>query len=203
MKTITVILVSAASLALAGCAANTPANQPMDNSSASASMTASEVEQEMIKICTDGPRRKARYGRAASKVMMQDGWRKVEAADGEAAAKSFLTALFIGPERPDAYWALGVAAHVADYRDGTIDTCFERAQRMLPEVAGVFSDHGRVLEERDRFDAAIAKFKQALALDPDFVEAHVGLSRAYAKTGETAKARAHDERVRTLRKAKE
>ena len=65
--------------------------------------------------------------------------------------------------------------------------------------AALYSDYGRVLEERNLDERAVESFKKAIAIDEDFVEAHIGLARAYTKLGDAPKAAVHIERVRALK----
>ena len=152
------------------------------------------------KNCDTGPIRKPKYGRAASQQMISFGWHQVAKGEGEQAANSFLAALFIGPERPDAYWGLGVASHIAKFPLKTIKSCFDRAQSSLPNEAALFSDFGRILEERNILQEAIAAFEKALAIDRDHLQAHIGLVRSYQKIGNTGKSRVHIQRIRELKK---
>lgn len=111
-----------------------------------------------------------------------------DGAPGEAVG-SFLSASASGPERGDAYWGLGVAGHAIGYPDRVIGRCVQRAQASLPELPqGLFSDLGRVWQERGQHARAIGRIEQALSRDPDVVEAHGGLARAHLAMGKQATA---------------
>jgi len=142
-------------------------------------------------LCVNGPPRQANWGGAEAEQLVRLGWGKFGANDAASALKLFDAALNTGPERPDAYWGLAIAGHVAGRDIAAVDACFARAQALLPEVAGVFADHGRALESRGDFDAAIEKFRHALALDPEFREAHVGMARAMLAKGDDTGAQPH------------
>ena len=130
---------------------------------------------------------------------MQAGWRDVGTGKGQEAANNFLLALFVGPERPDAYWGLGVASHIVNFPLQTITACFDRAIASLHNVAPLFSDYGRVLEQRDVLPDAIAFFNKALAIDNNHLEAHIGLARSYQKMGDAENANVHWKRVKELK----
>jgi len=152
-----------------------------------------ELALAVNRTCVEGQQRQANHGRKASQTTMLQGWKAVEEGKDADALLFFLNATLVGPERPDAYWGLGVAAGMTGYPLATVDACFERAIATIPDEPGVFADYGRTLEERDRFARAIVLFNRALELDPDFREAHVGLARSYLALGDQAKAEPHVE----------
>ena len=145
----------------------------------------------LASLCANGPSRQANWGGVASEQMIRLGWGKIEANDAASALKLFDAALNAGPERPDAYWGLAIAGHRAGRDIAAVDACFAKAQALLPEAAGVFADHGRALEARGDLDAAIEKFRHALALDPEFREAHVGMARTMLAKGDETGAQPH------------
>jgi tetratricopeptide (TPR) repeat protein len=158
------------------------------------------LQQEIKKTCENGPARKPNYGRVASKQMIDTGWQMVGKGEGLEAAKLFLTALFIGPENHNAYWGLAIASHVAKFPLEMINACFERARLRFPNVSDIYSDHGRILEERNHSDEAIVAFKKALEIDGNNLNAHIGLTRSYGKIGEAEKFEFHKRRVLELQK---
>ena len=120
-------------------------------------------------LCANGSERKGNWGKAVARQMIKLGWDKIGSNDGPAALKFFAAALEMGPERPDAYWGMGIAGHIAGRDSTAVDACFTKTQALLPEVPGGFADHGRVLESRGKPKLAIEKFRRALSIDPNFV----------------------------------
>ena len=62
---------------------------------------------------------------------------------------------------------------------------------VVPEEAGVHNDLGIAYASRGQLDAAIAEFRQALALDPDSAETHWHLGSALAERGALEEAVEH------------
>ena len=108
----------------------------------------------------------------------------------------FASALLYGPERPDAYWGMAVAAHVADMPYDIPDLCFARAHNMQPDNSPLYADQGMVLEGRGDLDQAIALLNKAVALAPKNAKAHGSLSRIYSKQGNVQKTGEHLTNVR-------
>ncbi len=190
----TVFLIAAVGLAMASMAGAQP-------SAGQALADAPDIDSaSMTTLCAKGPERKANWGRAAADQMIRQGWGMI--GTGEAAAASalklFWAALNTGPERPDAYWGLAIAGHIAGRDAAAVDACFAKTQALLPGDAGAFADHGRVLEGRGAPKAAIEKFERALSIDPNLVDAHVGMARALFALGDETAAARHVERVEAL-----
>ena len=159
--------------------------QPVGAQSVPRQFSDDEIGPLVLETCRNGPERKARSGEALVQSFIQLGWRNVGQGRPLDAAESFVLAANAGPERPDIYWGMGVAAHLAGFPTDHLAACFVRVQRMLPDEPGPFADHGRALEERGEYEDAIAKFDEALQRDEAFRVAHVGLAKAYAKVGNT------------------
>ena len=161
-----------------------------------------KLQMEVKSRCENGPIRKPNYGRAAAQTMLMTGWKLIENSDSHRAAEAFLLALWIGPERADAYWGLGVASHENKFPMEIINTCFEQAKAKLPNVAPLYTDHGRVLEERGYVKEAIIAFEKSLAIDDKQLNAHIGLYRSYKKIGDSKKTSFHKRRIEELLKIK-
>jgi predicted Zn-dependent protease len=71
------------------------------------------------------------------------------------------------------------------------------ATQKQPKNANFQDSLGRVLLARKQLDAAQAAFELALRLDPDLVEAQVGLARTYIERGNAARARRELQQVET------
>lgn len=161
-----------------------------------------DVKLAILVTCQKGPERTGKFGRQVAQTLMDLGWRRINAGDPYGAAEAFYSAANAGPERPDAYWGLGVAAHVAGLGDHFLQACFGRVQNLLPDEPGPWADHGRALEERGETDEAILRFLEALKRDPDFTPAHIGLVQAYDQAGNRAQAEHHARRVQELTRAR-
>lgn len=100
---------------------------------------------------------------------------------------------------PDSYWGLGVTTHQLYPESDVYDRCFDTAFRQLTAKDAVteryHSDYCRALEERKRPDDAIVQGLAAIALNPDYAEAHKCLARAYLQKGDTKSAETHAEKV--------
>lgn len=153
----------------------------------------------VLQVCRFGPERQGNFGWAQSDGLIGEGWNAVDEQRGEDAVLDFMAAIHVGPLRPEPYWGLGVAAHVAGFGDVVIDACFARAIAMIPDVAAVRAELGDVLALRQRWDEAIAAYEAALALDDGFMFAHDRLSAALLAIGDMEGAIEHHERAEALR----
>ena len=75
---------------------------------------------------------------------------------------------------------------------------FERSLKLYPQYALTHAQYGKYLTDIDRMDAGIEKLKQALAMDPKLIAAHVWIAAAYLKNGNTELARQAAEQARSL-----
>jgi tetratricopeptide (TPR) repeat protein len=156
------------------------------------------IPETVLYVCESGPDVNPRWGRRAAQSVMLEGWKNVENKNGEKAAQLFLSALLIGPERPDAYWGLGVASHVAGFTTETMKTCFDMAVKKLPDVSNLYTDYGLALLERDQLNEAVSTLQKALELDSNNLLAHVWMSKVYVKLGDDEKAQYHLETAEKL-----
>ena len=161
-----------------------------------------DVRLAILITCQKGPERTGKFGRQVAQNLMDLGWRRIDAGDPFGGAEAFYSAANAGPERPDAYWGLGSASHVAGLGDHFLQACFGRVQNLLPDEPGPWADHGRALEERGQGVAAIARFLEALKRNPDFTPAHIGLAKAYMDAGDLESAERHALRVQELSRAR-
>ena len=79
-----------------------------------------------------------------------------------------------------------VAFNMADY--AAADVYFERAEQAKDNVKIVYFNHGYALNALKRDDRAIAKYTQAIRIEPIFVEAHNNLGLIYVSRKEYDKA---------------
>lgn len=163
-------------------------------------LNAEELRAEISSMCENGPRTNPKWGRRAAATMINQGWKEISAENGEKAGLSFLSALFIGPERPDAYWGLGISSHISNYSLEIIRSCFNSAIKIIPNVANLYSDYGRVMMQRSETEEAISLFEKAFSIDKDNVSAHIGMAQIYQAAGNETEANKHIERVKELTK---
>lgn len=64
----------------------------------------------------------------------------------------------------------------------------------MPSLSELYNEHEK-LKDEGNYDEAIAKLTEALAQDPDYVMAHLGLAVLYGRVGEHGKAVGHAQRA--------
>src|SRR5437588_11812341 len=62
---------------------------------------------------------------------------------------------------------------------------------LAPKSAQAWYSYGAFLEKHERMEEAIAQYRQALQVDPRFVDAHIDLAGALFAKGELEEAKAH------------
>jgi len=72
----------------------------------------------------------------------------------------------------------------ADLWIGILPSGFAKRGKLKPTNAGVQNDVGRTLETEGRFAESAAAYRAAIALQPDFREAHCNLARLLSRTGD-------------------
>ncbi|MBL4741281.1 MAG: tetratricopeptide repeat protein [Sneathiella sp.] len=181
-------------------ASATGANATEKKSTPITNLSSEVLKAEVNKVCHNGPNRKPNWGRSAADLHVRQGWKMVTKGMGDDASQAFLVALHVGPERPDAYWGLGVATHLANFPFVTIKSCFNRAFKLLPNVANPHADYGNVLIQRDLHDEAMSQFQTALKIDNDNIGALVGIARLYHKTNRLPEAKNIMKRIEEIEK---
>jgi len=196
MKTGIRLLAAGLPLFLAACVTTAAAPEKPTPAPTAESIAA---EPNVLLACEGKVERRARRGANASDAFINNGWAEIERGDPDTARGVFVSALSLFVENPRAYWGLGVASHLSGFSQQTVSACFDAAIAKLPANAALYSDFGRVLEERNLDRRAVEKFTKAVALDDGWIEAHVGLARAYTKLGDAQLAARHIEKVRKLK----
>ena len=72
------------------------------------------------------------------------------------------------------------------------------ALEIMPSHVHALFNLARALEERKRFDDAIAAYKKALRIDPDFADVHYHLAQLYEQGGHRQSALRHIARYQSL-----
>jgi predicted O-linked N-acetylglucosamine transferase (SPINDLY family) len=116
-------------------------------------------------------------------------------ADAEACSRAILAA---APDHVDALFLLGRVAHAADRPDLAIDL-FARALRGNERHLLCLLNHATALHEIGRFDAALAGYDRALAIEPGVAEIHFNRGMTLRALGRTSDALASFERAFSLR----
>ncbi len=168
-------------------------------------MSQEQIKSAIEEVCVSGPKRKPRWGKSASATYINYGWQAIQKGQPAKANELFLGALFVGPERPDAYWGLGVSTHMSNYPFSIVESCFNYSIKMIPNVADVKTDYARVLFQRQKMKEARSMYQSALNIDPDFIPALIGMAQIHNAKGETDKVNALIKKVEALetKKAKQ
>ena len=119
-----------------------------------------------------------------AKRAIELGWQSFQNQDVETAIRRFNQAWLLDPENPSIYWGFALTTHQRGEPSETVERWFAEAEKRIPNAAPLLSDHGRTLEERNEDARAAEYFKRALAIDPNHVEAHIGMARIAQKTGD-------------------
>jgi tetratricopeptide (TPR) repeat protein len=128
---------------------------------------------------------------------LERGSRALRAGDVDAAARCFTEALDAaktGPERALALNKFALVALAGGDRTGA-EAALEAALEAHPACVPAIVNAGNLLLEAGDLNAAIARFEAAIALDPDYPEAHHNLGVAHHRAGRRSDA------VRELRRA--
>lgn len=176
-----------------------PKDMPAETQAQATTIETLAAPESVLSTCRSGPSHQRNFGWSQSQALIDEGWNHAFNERGEEALAAFVTAVHVGPERPEPYWGLGVAAFTAGLDNAVIDACFVRTIAMLPDVAAVRADYGNILSLRERWQEAIAAYEIAIALDDSFIHAYDGLSAALLAIGDRAGAEAAHARSWELR----
>jgi TolB-like protein/DNA-binding winged helix-turn-helix (wHTH) protein/Flp pilus assembly protein TadD len=93
------------------------------------------------------------------------------------------------------WYGAGYLGAIAGRTDEVIAE-LRKAQQLDPMSLGVAADLAAWLCRANKFDEGMSRFQEILKVDPDFVQAHYGLSQAYELRGMYAQALAEVEKIR-------
>ena len=128
------------------------------------------------------------------------GWQLVGQGDTEGAIRRFNQAWLLNPERGDIYWGFAIATGIRGDDLQDVETWFAQAEERIGAEYRLFSDWGRILEQRGVAERAIEMFNRSIALNPNYPEPHIGLIRAYTAVGDRPSAAKHMKILDELRK---
>lgn len=112
-------------------------------------------------------------------------WERIGRNDPNGAIRRFNQAWLIDPEFPDIFWGFAIATHIRGDDLEKVERWFLKTEEAVPPNARLFTDHGRVLEERKMPEKARKLFERAIAVDPNYPPAHVGMMQIAQAIGDT------------------
>lgn len=101
------------------------------------------------------------------------------------------------PNHPVSLQQLGMIAQMVK-NNGLAVNYFERAVTLYPQYALTRAQYGLFLVSINDVDGGIAKFNQAIEIDPKLSVGYAGLAHGYAKKGDLEQARAAAQKAREL-----
>ncbi|TAK91701.1 MAG: tetratricopeptide repeat protein [Burkholderiaceae bacterium] len=121
-------------------------------------------------------------------TLIQNGIAHHQAQRLQQAQDCYQQALQLDPQHPDALHLLGVIAHQIGRNDLAIDLIGQAINRHA--TAQMYSNRALALQALGRLDEAAASLRQAIALQPEFAEAHNILGNVLKALGQNDAARA-------------
>lgn len=126
----------------------------------------------------------------AAASLIQIGWQRIGEGDPNHAIRAFNQAWLIEADNPSVFWGFAVASHIRNDELDTVSRWFNRTRELLalkglPENHRLEADEARVLAERGEHEKAKALFEKALAIDPDYIPAHIGMINVAGELGDT------------------
>lgn len=106
----------------------------------------------------------------------------------EPAIAEYRAAIDINPEFAPPYNQLGYALRTTGDYAGA-EEAFQKYTELIPDQPNPYDSYAELLMKMGRFEEAIAKYKQALEIDPNFVASYVGISNNQMFLGEMDAAR--------------
>lgn len=140
-----------------------------------------EFVEKAIELAEGDPKR-------ATASLIKIGWSRV-GEDPNHAIRAFNQAWLVDPTSPDVFWGFAVASHLRGDDLKLVTRWFNKTRELislkgLPTNARLEADHGRALTERDCHKEAKPYFEKALAIDPNYDQAHIGLINVATALGD-------------------
>lgn len=121
-------------------------------------------------------------------------WSEVSKNDPNSAIRRFNQAALIDPDQPQIYWGFAIATHIRGDELKDVERWIARTKSMIKTDPRIYSDHGRILGERQMPEKAKPLFEEALALDPNYLPAHMGMIRVAQMLGDKPLEEKHQKR---------
>ncbi len=148
------------------------------------------ADQELIKKSLEFTKGDATL---AAQYAVRTAWERISKGDPDGAIRRLNQAWLIKPDLSDIYWGFAIATHIRgdDLKD--VERWFAQVETEIQGSARLSTDYGRVLEERQLPERARPLFEQALALDPNYEQAHIGMIRVAEALGDEELASKHQQ----------
>ena len=121
----------------------------------------------------------------AVEFAMRLAWERIGRNDPNGAIRRLNQAWLIDPEFPDIFWGFAIATHIRGDDTKDVERWFVKTENTIPPNARLFTDHGRALEERKMPEKARKLFERAIATNPNYPPAHIGMMQIAQATGDT------------------
>lgn len=131
--------------------------------------------------------------KAAADQALELGWRSVMEGAPEMAIRRLNQAWLMDPDNGLIYWGFAIATHMRNDKLVDVTIWFDQAESILGPNANLYSNRGRVLDEREMPLEARQWFEKALTVDPDNQDAHFGMIRVAQAIGDDALRDKHQE----------
>ena len=131
--------------------------------------------------------------KAAADQALELGWRSVMEGAPEMAIRRLNQAWLMDPENGLIYWGFAIATHMRNDELADVTIWFDEAESILGPNANLYSNRGRVLDEREMPLKARQWFEKALTIDPNNQDAHFGMVRVAQSIGDDALRDKHQE----------
>lgn len=131
---------------------------------------------------------------------VRQGWDAFGKSNYDIAIRRFNQAWLLDPENGEIYWGFALVSFLRSEPLTETERWFTEAERFIKNDAGLLTDHGRVLDERGEPTRAKPYFENALIIDPNDREAHVGMVQVLTKLGDKPGAEKHMAEVERLKK---
>jgi tetratricopeptide (TPR) repeat protein len=124
----------------------------------------------------------------AAQNLIQIGWSRI-GKDPNHAIRAFNQAWLIEPNNPEIFWGFGIASHIRNDALKVVRRWFTKTRELIelegsPTSARLEADYGRILTERNCHKEAKPFFEKALAINPDYDQAHIGMINVGAALGD-------------------
>jgi tetratricopeptide (TPR) repeat protein len=114
--------------------------------------------------------------------------------DPAAAIEHFKKANELAPDYSAPYNQMGYAyRQLGDFANAEV--AFKKYIELIPGDPNPYDSYGELLLKMGRFDDSIAQYRKALAIDPNFIASHFGISADLTYSGKPAEAAAEIEQM--------